>query len=82
MSAGTKVDVYIDCNGSAGEECGIRFFGSQAGLLEGMTLRMVRAAARDKDWQTGVRRDNPARSGLRRSLMDFCPRHRTDGKTA
>lgn len=79
MSAGTLVDIYIDCNDDA---CITRFFGSQAELLEGMTLRMVRRAARDQGWQTGVQRQEGPRRGLPNSLMDFCPVHRKDkGKT-
>ena len=78
MSAGTLVDVYIDCND---ERHSLRFFGSQAGLMEGMTLRMVRRAAREQGWQTGVRPEGPRRAGLPGSLLDFCPDHRKDGKT-
>ena len=78
MSAGTYIDVYVDCND---ERCIARFFGSQAELLEGMTLRMVRRAARDYGWQTGVKRDEgDRRRGLPNSLMDYCPDHRRDGK--
>jgi hypothetical protein len=78
MSAGTLADVYVDCN-----ECCLRFFGSQAGLLEGMTLRMVRRAARDKGWQTGVRRpdDDPRAGSGPYSLLDYCPQHKRDTPT-
>lgn len=77
MSAGTLVDIYIDCNDDA---CITRFFGSQAELLEGMTLRMVRRAARDQGWQTGVRRKGGPRVGLPNSLLDYCPRHGREGR--
>jgi hypothetical protein len=77
MSAGTVTDIYIDCND---ERCGLRFFGSQAELLEGMTLRMVRKAAREKGWQTGVRREEGPRRGLPRSLLDYCPSHKKTRK--
>jgi hypothetical protein len=72
MTAGTYVDVYIDCND---ETCGLRFFGSDAKLLEGMTLAMVRRAARERGWTTGVRPQSPRRAGMRNSLLDFCPDH-------
>lgn len=77
MSAGIVTDIYIDCND---ERCIARFFGSQAELLEGMTLRMVRKAARDQGWQTGVRRKAGPRTGLPNSLLDYCPVHRRDRK--
>lgn len=70
MTAGQYVDVYIDCN-----DCGLRFFGSQAELLEGMTLAMVRRAARERGWTTGVRPQSPRRAGMRNSLLDYCPDH-------
>jgi hypothetical protein len=75
MSAGIVTDIYVDCND---EKCIARFFGSQAELLEGMTLRMVRKAARDQGWQTGVRRREGPRVGLPNSLLDYCPAHRRD----
>lgn len=78
MSAGDVTDIYIDCND---ERCIARFFGSQAELLEGMTLSMVRKAARDQGWQTGVRRRCGPRIGLPNSLLDYCQLHRRDGKT-
>lgn len=74
MTAGKLVDVYIDCH-----VCGLRFFGSQAELLEGMTLRQVRRAARIQGWQTGVHRGKGSpRSNLPNSLLDYCPTDRTD----
>jgi|HubBroStandDraft_2_1064218.scaffolds.fasta_scaffold1419519_1 hypothetical protein len=77
MTAGKLVDVYIDCN-----ECGLRFFGSQAELLEGMTLRQVRRAARIRGWQTGVHRERSSpRAELPNSLLDYCPKDRTDKAT-
>jgi hypothetical protein len=72
MSAGIVTDIYIDCND---DSCISRFFGSQAELLEGMTLRMVRRAARERGWQTGVRREEGPRRGLPNSLLDYCPLH-------
>lgn len=79
MTAGEYVNVYIDCNDKV---CIRRFFGSEAELMEGMTLEMVRRAARDNGWQTGVRRDEgDPRIGLPNSLLDYCPAHRTDGRT-
>lgn len=75
MTAGKLVDVYIDCND---ERCILRFFGSQARLLEGMTLRMVRRAARTQGWQTGVHREDGPRVRQPNSLLDYCPSHRTD----
>jgi hypothetical protein len=75
MTAGTYIDVYIDCND---EKCIKRFFGSQAELMEGMTVTMVRKAAQDHGWQTGVRRKEGQRLGRPNSLMDFCPEHKED----
>jgi hypothetical protein len=77
MTAGQLVDVYIDCN-----KCGLRFLGSDADLLEGMTLRQVRSAAQARGWQTGVQRqDGSPRAGLPNSLLDYCPKDRTDKAT-
>jgi hypothetical protein len=75
MTAGNNVDVYIDCND---EKCILRFFGSQAELMEGMTLSMVRKAAQGRGWQTGVRRKGGPRLGRPNSLLDYCPLHRKD----
>jgi hypothetical protein len=72
-------DVYIDCNSG---ECIRRFFGSEAGLLEGMTAEMVRRAARDQGWQVNVRRRGGRQEpGRRNPRLDFCPACRGERKT-
>jgi hypothetical protein len=65
MSADFYRDPYIDCDA----QCGKRLFGSQAGLMDGATVRMLRRYAKSAGWAVALKSGRG--KGARR--LDYCP---------